>query len=367
MSKISYLEPIEYKQSVNNVYLKNFKNNFEINVEIKKNENDDKFTIIVKNIPFNFKNVVVSLNNKINYIGDKIFSPTGRSITITSQNLGNTLFSDVTSIAVALNAEINTFNPRFDKFPNYNNKFHGFKMWKRISELSIKIKKPEINNKLFFIDEKGLEIETYKSFKFSQRINSLTVRNDKSIIKIIPKKIIAGKHNVEFFDVKNISKTPMPPILPKIIEGLEIDNNGNTNKIIYEKSSNLLEIRNGIVGKINFSGNTYYDLKRQKTYPGIGINSRNGYIIPYNFKGDLVPIINLDVGPIKNIFIGFSNPIKNAYLNKYSGLIKLNIVQTNEPYNDDYENQIIIPNSYFSNIISGNLTLEDIRNLVKNA
>ena len=364
MSKISYLEQIEYKQKVNSIYLKNLKNEFEINVEIKKNQNDDKFTIIVKNIPFKYKNIVVSLNNKINYVGDKIFSSVGSSITISSKNLGDTLFSNVTSIAVALNA-VNTLNSMLDKFPNYNNLYIS-KMWKRISELSIKIKKPEINNKFFFINEKGLEIETCNSFKFSQRANSLIVRNDKSIIKVIPKKIIVGKHNVEIFDVKNISKTPIPPIVPKIIEGLEIDNSGKTNKVIYKKSFNSLELLNGIVGKINFSGNTYYDLKKQKTYPGIGINSRNGYIIPYNFKGDLVPIINLDVGPIKNIFIGFSNPIKNAYLNKYSGLIKLNIVISNQPYNDDYENQTIIQNSYFSNIISENLTLEDIRNLGKN-
>lgn len=349
--KLSLLEEIEYKQIIVEKY---WKTSFEIEVIVQKNELDGKFTITIKNIPFIEKNFVVSLNNKINYISPVVNNSMGTTLSIGPQQLKNTLFKDVTSIAIAINAKSN----------------FGFNIahrWERISELNIKIMRNEPTNKNYLINEQGLIVETYYLMSFKQTKKALIVKNHKSQIKILSKKIVPGKHNVEIFSIYNISKTPIPWIAANSIEGLKIASPSKKSKMIFTKSTESIDLLNGIVASICFDENTYYDFNQDNTYQGIGINSKKGYILPYKFKGDLVPILNINIGSINNILIGFSNPIKNAYFDKYSGLIKLKIKESTDlHYDDNYVEHNIILNKDFSTLISGNLSLDDIINLGKN-
>ncbi len=356
--KISSFEEIEYKQMITKIW---WRNKQEITTILKKNSVDGKFTIIIKNVPFVNKSFVVSLNNKINYMSPDIESKSQSDIIITSSNLKGTLFKDVSTIAIAINAKVSLYDT-YVPFNRLNKGTH----WERISELNIKLKKNDLSNKSFLVNDEGLLVETYTSIIFIQDINKVSVENVKSLIKILPIKIISGKHNINLCYVMNVSKTEAPLILAKTIEGLKIHNTSKKNKIIFVKSNNSADSVKGILGNISFVENTYYDFKNENTYSGIGLNSKKGYIVPYNFKGDMIPILNIDIDSITNILIGFSNPIKNAYLDKESGVIKLNINESTDLYDNDYQNQNIISNANFANIISGTLSLMEIINLEKN-
>ncbi len=356
--KISSFEEIEYKQMITKIW---WRNKQEITTVLKKNSTDGKFTIIIKNIPFTNKSFVVSLNNKINYMSPDIESKSQSDIIITSSNLKGTLFKDVSTIAIAINAKVSLY----DTYVPFNRIDRGTH-WERISELNIKLKKHDLSNKSFLINDEGLLVETYSSIIFIQDLNKVIVKNVKSQIKILPKKIVSGKHNINMFCIINLSRTEPPLIVAKTIEGLKIHNALKKNKVIFNKSNNAEDSVKGILGNISFVENTYYDAKNENTYSGIGLNSKKGYIVPHNFKGDMIPILNVDIDSISNILIGFSNPIKNAYLDKESGLIKLTINESIDLYDDDYQVQNTISNFNFANVISGNLSLMDIINLEKN-
>ena len=356
--KISSFEEIEYKQMITKIW---WRNKQEITTVLKKNSTDGKFTIIIKNIPFTNKSFVVSLNNKINYMSPDIESKSQTDVIITSSNLKGTLFKDVSTIAIAINAKVSLY----DKYVPFNRIDRGTN-WERISELNIKLKNHDLSNKSFLINDEGLLVETYSSIIFIQDFNKVSVKNVKSQIKILPKKIVSGKHNINMFCIINVSRTEPPLIVAKTIEGLKIHNALKKNKVIFDKSNNAEDSVKGILGNISFVENTYYDAKNENTYSGIGLNSKKGYIVPYNFKGDMIPIMNVDIDSISNILIGFSNPIKNAYLDKENGLIKLTINESTDLYDDDHQDQNTISNFNFANVISGNLSLMEIINLEKN-
>lgn len=355
--KLSIFEEIEYRQKIIPNY---WEHQFLVETIIQKNEIDGKFIIIIKNFPFSRKSFTIYLNNTMTYVSQTIDSPKGTEIIFTSRMLKNTLIKDVTSISI--NSAANMY------FPFKTPTSASYWMWKNFGELMIKLNKNEPTNKNFLIDEKGLEIESYSSISFRQNKLGVKVIVNKSIIKIIPKKLIAGKHNFNMFYVQNISKTKLPLILANTIEGLKLSGTSKKTKAVYTKLVNpdSMDLINGIVGNISFNENTYYDFKEDKTHIGIGVNSQEGYIIPYRFKGDLIPILSLNIASINNILIGFSNPIKNAYFDKISGLIKLKIIESKNLFDNEYLNQNIILNKDFSKIISGNLSLEDILNLGKN-
>ena len=355
--KLSCFEQIEYKQIIEKLW---WWNKQEITTVIEKSSDNGKFKIIIKNVPFTYQSFVVSLNNKINYISPNFSNELRKDVTISSENLKGALFKDVSTIAIAINAKVSIMDIYV---PNRRDEEVG--KWTRISELNIKIRKDEPSNKSFLINQDGLLIETYSAISFIQDMNKVTIKNVKSKIKIIPNKIVSGKHNIEMFHIKNISKTEPPLIVAKTIEGLKINNSSKKNKAIFKKSSSSEDSINDIIGHIYFSENTYYDLKDENTHSGIGANSKNGYIVPYNFKGNLIPILNIDIDSIYNILIGFSNPIKNAYFDKSDGLIKLTINESNNLYDESYEPQNKISNFNFSTLISNNLSLADIIKLEK--
>ncbi len=352
--KLSCFEQIEYKQIIEKLW---WRNKQEITTVIEKSSDNGKFKIIIKNVPFTYQSFVVSLNN---YISPNFSNELRKDVTISSENLKGTLFKDVSTIAIAINAKVSIMDIYV---PNRRDEEVG--KWTRISELNIKIRKDEPSNKSFLINQDGLLIETYSAISFIQDMNKVTIKNVKSKIKIIPNKIVSGKHNIEMFHIKNISKTEPPLIVAKTIEGLKINNSSKNNKAIFKKSSSSEDSINDIIGHIYFSENTYYDLKDENTHSGIGANSKNGYIVPYNFKGNLIPILNIDIDSIYNILIGFSNPIKNAYFDKSDGLIKLTINESNNLYDESYEPQNKISNFNFSTLISNNLSLADIIKLEK--
>lgn len=356
-NKFSLFEKIEYKQQTTNFFLQNYKNtNSPLEVLINKNQ-DGTFAITVKNINYRNKQIIVSLNNKINFTSKRINSDAYQSVVITSKDLGNTLFKDVFTISVALNA-LTRMN-----VPKFNINFNQIK-WVRISELSIKMKKTQKSNNLLFIDEKGIIVESYSSFRFIQNIDNVTPKFSISRIRFIPIELIPGIHNVNILKIENLEKTNTPPlIIAKTIEGLKISTKQQNIKFEQQKRENINE---GVFANIIFDENTYYSLENDNTYIGIGENSKKGYVVPYKFKGDLFPLLKINIGFAKDVVIGYSSKLHEPYFNKYSGKIKLKITESKLLFNDLNEKITKISNKNFSNIILDNLTLEEIMVLNKN-
>ncbi|MGL5205810.1 MAG: MHO_1580 family protein [Metamycoplasmataceae bacterium] len=355
-SRLSMLEEIEYKQNINTNY---WMNDYSIQTTITKNIQDESFSIWIHNFPHQNKKFTIAINNEITYISPTIISWPGSRVVFSSRVLKNIPFKNVTSISIFSS---------YEKTLKDDNKNTSTRVWYGLGELLLKFTRTPQYNKSFLIDEKGLEIETYTSIIFTQTKNSIKSSVLKSIIKIYPKKLIPGKHNHDMFYIQNISKTILPRIIPNTIEGLKISDGMKKTRAALNNiiNPNPIESINGIVANISFDENTYYDFVQDKTHLGIGINSEKGYVIPYRYQGDIIPILNLSVDHTTNILIGFSNPIKNAYFDKDSGIIKLKIMEFKDLFDDNYLDQNIILNNDFSNIMSGNLSLEDIINLGKN-
>ncbi|MGL6125432.1 MAG: MHO_1580 family protein, partial [Metamycoplasmataceae bacterium] len=355
--KLSLIEEIEYRQKISDNY---WEKNYSIKTTIVKNEDDGRFSIVIKNFPHESKSFTISFNNAVTYISGTIDSIPGTDIIFTPRNLKNTLIKDVVSISIVSAARVKVKNP---SKPNSN-----IFMWRNFGELIIKFINNNPNNKSFLINDNGMLIESYSSITFTQNKLSVKVLVDKSIIKIFPKKLITGIHNQEMFVIQNISRTKLPLITVNTIEGLKLSGTAKKIKAIFKKTSddNSLDLIKGIVGNVSFDENTYYDFNEDKTHIGIGVNSNKGYVIPYRFQGDIIPILNINIASLNNILIGFSNPIKNPYFDKESGIIKLKILESKILYEDNYIEKNIILNKYFADIISGNLSFQDIINLGKN-
>ncbi|MGL5590729.1 MAG: MHO_1580 family protein [Metamycoplasmataceae bacterium] len=333
-------------------------NDYSIQTTITKNILDDGFSIWIHNFPHQNKKFTIAINNEVTYISPTIVSWPGSRVVFSSRALKEIPFKNVTSISIFSS---------FEKISKDNQNI-STRVWYGLGEILLKFTRMPQYNTSFLIDEKGLEIETYTSIIFIQTKNSIKSSVLKSLIKIYPRELLPGKHNYNMFYVQNVSKTILPRIIPSTIEGLKISDGmkkirATLNNIIEPTP---IELINGIVSNISFDENTYYDFSQDKTHIGIGINSDKGYVIPYRYQGDIIPILNLKVDYITNILIGFSNPIKNAYFDKDSGIIKLKILDLKKLFDDNFLNQHVILNSYFSNLISGNLSLQDIMNLGKN-
>ncbi len=348
-NKMSIFETIEHKQYLTYDFCL-LENGLE--VEIKK-QKFERFSIIIKNINFYEKEIIISLNNKINFDTQIIYSKPNSEIIIWPYELNNTVYSDVSTISVAVNI-----------VRNFSLKSSRNKKKVRISELCIKLIKNSTNNQTWYIDKNGLIVEWYSSIRFIQQLFSVIVKTEKQSIKILPKKLEVGKHNVELLIIENKPKVVYPKIIAKSVEGLQISSKKQITKFV--ESSSQEETLNNISGKIIFDQNTYYSFKDKKTNVGIGENSKKGYIIPYTFKGTIIPIITLDIGYEKNILIGYSSKISNPYFDKYSGKIKLKISLSNELFDDLYDKKILIKNENFPDIILGNLTLQEINELSSN-
>lgn len=233
-----------------------------------------------------------------------------------------------------------------------------------MSELNVKLIREQKTNKTFYLNDDSSIIETYSSINFSQSYDGVKSSTEKSRVKILLKKLTLGKHNVEMISFQNTPNTPTPFIAGKTIEGLEM--NTKKQNVKFTKSHLAQDIETGIFGSVIFDHNTYYSFEDNQTYIGIGENSQKGYIVPYKFKGNLFPKLLLDIDFETDITIGYSNKINQAYFDKFSGKINLNISEIEKKFDDKYANKILISNSNFSNIILENLTLDEIKKLDKN-
>ncbi|MGL5617905.1 MAG: MHO_1580 family protein [Metamycoplasmataceae bacterium] len=354
--KLSLLEEIEYRHNINTNY---WMNNYSIETTIKKNTQDEGFSIWIHNFPHQNKKFTIAINNEVTYISPTIITWPGTRVVFSSRELKNIPFKNVTSISIFSS---------FEKTLKDYDQNSSPRAWYGLSEILLKFTRIPQYNKSFLIDEKGLEIETYTSIIFTQTKTSIKSSVLKSIIKIYPIELLPGKHNHDMFYVQNVSKTILPRVIPITIEGLQISDGMKKTRAALNNIINPdpIDLLNGIVANISFDENTYYDFSQDKTHIGIGINSEKGYLIPYRYQGDIIPILNLSVDYVTDILIGFSNPIKNPYFDKDSGIIKLKISEFKDLFDNNFLEQNTILNSDFSNLISGNLSLEDIINLGKN-
>ncbi|MBN0919315.1 MHO_1580 family protein [[Mycoplasma] gypis] len=120
-----------------------------------------------------------------------------------------------------------------------------------------------------------------------------------------------------------------------------------------------------VIGEIVILSDTFYDYYSEKTKLGINSNSKQGYVIPYNFRGDILisTIINLDNFLHTNIILSYRQNFSKPLLNEDYGYINLKIEEDIESNNA--MNWLKIKNADFYLIYKEELTLDTLVELSK--
>lgn len=122
-NKISLFEKIEFKQHIVDKFFEKKYMKKPIEIKLEKN-NLGTFSIIIKNINFDQKQIFISLNNKINIVSKKINTYKNKEVIIDSETLNNILFKNVSTISVA----INIFDNPYPNFPYQEGHLINFRM-----------------------------------------------------------------------------------------------------------------------------------------------------------------------------------------------------------------------------------------------
>ncbi|QJR44017.1 MHO_1580 family protein [Mycoplasma miroungirhinis] len=246
----------------------------------------------------------------------------------------------------------------------------------------IEIRHNEIN-KTFNLDNDHQSFDIPLEFEFEIYSGNYDQVNDDKIIKnikyariiLINEKLNPYKYfkNIYYIaanivDKNNkISKIPIANLsdlkakvtaLPDITEAIDCNFDLLTNNQKFQNYD--------IVGKLTLNTHSYYDFNLNKTIQGFNINSQDGYIIPYNFKGIFSPILILSINnKYKNIVISKIYNIKHPLLNPTEGNIKLKISEDVEIKNR--LNWMSFDNIAILNIIENQYTLDQLVTLSREA
>ena len=134
------------------------------------------------------------------------------------------------------------------------------------------------------------------------------------------------------------------------------DNNENMDLI-------LSKIDNGY--NLNIDGYTNYDYKREGTYKEPNIDGKKGYYIPYNFKGEFYPTVNISINNyFENFQIIYPYSFENSMLDKDDGMTTMVIDDDLQEFNPLIEtDSVTVAEDDFNTIINENLSIEGIKNL----
>lgn len=110
------------------------------------------------------------------------------------------------------------------------------------------------------------------------------------------------------------------------LEGVPISSNSKTNfEISLDKREDFYDVC--------VNQNTYYDLERKETQKGIGLNSNSGYIIPFEFSGNMFLTLKIKINNIP-FSISWMQQIEKPYFKNNQGIKKIHL-QTNNKAVDE--------------------------------
>lgn len=243
----------------------------------------------------------------------------------------------------------------------------------------IKFSKNPVFKKDFFINSQGIVFKSIKTLNFA----SFAVKNNKVFdsqfekqfynnIYFFPVKWEVGKHNKivykvaienDVYDENTLDRDLS--ILPKKLTNLPIDKNESLdlNFVLRQDKNAEYVLGKKIIGDIVIANNTYYDSDKKIIVKGIQNESKQGFLIPYNFSGYLNPISTLFLNAdYPDISLAHRQEIKHKFLDKTNGLLKLDI----QTYKDSFLDQdqfIILENKNFKYISSNEMSLEVLKSL----
>ena len=116
---------------------------------------------------------------------------------------------------------------------------------------------------------------------------------------------------------------------------------------------------------LDIDGFTKYDYKREGTFKEPSIGGKKGYYIPYNFKGEFYPSINIS---INNYFKDFEIIVPHYYekpmLDKDDGIVTMSITENFEPIDSSIAtDSVTVGDEDFNTIINEDLSIDGIKNL----
>ncbi|UVD81836.1 hypothetical protein NV226_00820 [Mycoplasma iguanae] len=235
--------------------------------------------------------------------------------------------------------------------------------------------KHQENEKEYLVSENGIHFLSPKTYSnHLQVVNSQIVSKNNIIynnIILYPQKLQQGIHNKVLFKVAIFNDNEEDiardiALLPKKVSGLPLKGNSSLDlQFVLNNTSNPETINNQkIIGTIEIISNTFYDMKSQQTIKGLNKNANKGYIIPFNFQGELNYVIETDLNEdFSNLHLGLHQTILQPYLDHYEGIKKLKII-----YKNDIDNVFLpytIKSRDFVKIALQKLSLQTILHLSK--
>ncbi|WP_215743889.1 MHO_1580 family protein [Mesomycoplasma hyorhinis] len=333
-------------------------------IEINRNIKSDTFS--VKVIYFSRNNIDLisrlQINNKDTEIVNnlKIFGENFAESIFPFVALDKFNFSKLNSMSIVSNI-------------NRNNK-------ENLAILSqIKFSKNPVFKKDFFINSQGIVFKSIKTLNFasfatknSSIFDSQYEKQFYNNIYFFPVKWEVGQHNKivykvavenDIYDENTLNRDLS--ILPKKLTNLPIDKNESLdlNFVLREKNNIEYVLGKKIIGDIVIANNTYYDSEKKIVVKGIQNESKQGFLIPYNFSGYLNPISTLFLNAdYPDISLAHRQEIKQKLLDKTEGLLKLEISTYKDSFLDP-DQFIILENKNFKYISSNEISLEILKSL----
>lgn len=175
-------------------------------------------------------------------------------------------------------------------------------------------------------------------------------------VTIKPSLLSQGKNITNFADIDYGSQNPFDRVTVNLqsISNLPLSKYKLTSLKVYENHNSIY-----------FDKNMYYDLSKKETIEGFGNNSRPGYVVPYDFYGDIFPILTFDIDNFKNIKLSWTNKINKPYFDSDTGIINLDIKTDNTNDEELKEPNWAIAHNFFEIAENQKLSYEEILKKLK--
>ncbi|MBN3535079.1 MHO_1580 family protein [Mycoplasma procyoni] len=234
------------------------------------------------------------------------------------------------------------------------------------------------NKQSDFFVENALNFQTMKMYRTASFVNDIEDHYQDGQTKIYFNNItfykmplVQGEHNEVLFKVvannDKIAESELLDrdiaIVTKNVENLPLENKEKLNVSFYRHSHPKKYKGKTEIGEIRITDETYYDFETSTVKKGVNNNSKRGFLVPFNFSGQIFAKINLSINnDYKDISLSFKHNIEKRWLDKDEGVVKLLINQYEESEISESEFRLI-ENKQFKYVIDSNLSLEALKNL----
>ncbi|MGZ9413725.1 MHO_1580 family protein [Mycoplasma sp. Z386] len=331
-------------------------------IEIKRNIIDDTFSIKSTYFSRNQKKVEFSIqlnNQPLDFsVIKEINEESYENFIIPFLEFKKNTFSDIKTLSLVSSIENKKEDP--------------------LIVTQLKLVKNPLLQKDFFVDD-SIKFKSVKALRTSSFSNTINDKYQNSYDKLLynnlvfyPTKLKVGEYNETLFDVVAYNDAYNEELIerdlnlkPKFVENLPIENQEKLN--LYFEKNDKVEFINGkkVIGKIKIVDNTYYDFEKKTTVKGINSYSKRGFIIPYNFSGEIFPRIKIDINKdFEDITLSYKQKIKHKFLDKNDGKVKFYISSYKEPRISEVDHYLI-KNSQFKFLLDTTITLDGLKKLYK--